>query len=164
MHPCRRNAFTPVTSKFFQRTFRYLSPFSVLATVAQAVSIGIIFYYLLFSSPIPNSHSVPWISDFARLPLFFGTAIFAIEGICVVRNLWKETLAFETDVFFLLTKVLPIENQMRNPQAIKGWNGVLSTTMTLITVSYIAMGFYGFLKYGENVKASITLNLPSNDA
>ena len=57
----------------------------------QFVGLGIIFYYI-FSTPLPDSHSVPWVASSERLPLFFGTAIFAIEGISVV---------------------LPIENQGR---------------------------------------------------
>jgi proton-coupled amino acid transporter len=63
----------------------------VLANLIQFVGLGIIFYYI-FSGPLPNSHWVDWLAGWDRLPLFFGTAIFAIEGICVV---------------------LPIENQVQ---------------------------------------------------
>ena len=64
---------------------RYLSPFSILANIIQFVGLGIVFYYL-FSSPLPDSRSRAWVAETDRLPLFFGTAIFAIEGICVVRT------------------------------------------------------------------------------
>lgn len=67
------------------RNLRYLSPFSVVANVLQFVGLGIIFYYI-FSTPLPNSSSVPWLAESSRLPLFFGTAIFAIEGISVVST------------------------------------------------------------------------------
>ena len=33
-----------------------------------------------------------------------------------------------------LSKVLPIENQMRRPKDMLGWNGVLSTSMTMVRV------------------------------
>ena len=56
--------------------------------------------------------------------------------------------------------VLPLENQMKTPEAMKGWNGVLNTAMTIVACLYIAVGFYGYLQYGEGVKGSITLNLP----
>ncbi len=72
-------ALTPVS------LLRYLSPFSVIATLAQTVGIAMIFYYI-FREPLPNSHWVPWMAEPARLPLFFGTAIFAIEGISVVSE------------------------------------------------------------------------------
>ena len=67
------------------RNLRYLSPFSVVANVLQFVGLGIIFYYI-FATPLPDSSSVPWLAESSRLPLFFGTAIFAIEGISVVRH------------------------------------------------------------------------------
>ena len=67
----------------------------------------------------------------------------------------------------------------------QGWNGVLNTSMVMVSCLYIAVGFFGYLKYGEvvrtfsfkvvhllefststdmqifqNVTGSITLNLP----
>ena len=74
-----------------------------------------------------------------QLPLYFGTAIYAFEGIGVV---------------------LPLENKMRHPEDLGGLNGVLNTSMAIVSCLYIAVGFFGYLKYGENVAASITLNLP----
>ena len=52
---------------------------------------------------------------------------------------------------------------MRTPGDMRGWNGVLNTAMTMVACLYIAVGFFGYLKYGENVLGSITLNLPSED-
>jgi len=123
------------------RSLRYLSPCSVVANVAQFMGLGIVFYYI-FCEQLPHSYSVHWLSPSDRLPLFFGTAIFAIEGISVV---------------------LPIENQMKSPRDMLGWNGVLNTSMGLVVGLYVAMGFYGYLKFGENIKGSITLNLPPGD-
>ena len=45
----------------------------------------------------------------------------------------------------------------------KGWNGVLNTSMILVSCLYIGVGFFGYLKYGEQVAGSITLNLPVNE-
>ena len=123
------------------RSLRYLSPCSVVANAAQFIGLSIVFYYI-FRDPLPHSSSVPWLADSTRLPLFFGTAIFAIEGISVV---------------------LPIENQMRTPKDMLGWNGVLSTSMSLVVALYVGMGFYGYLKFGEDIAGSITLNLPPGD-
>jgi len=123
------------------RSLRYLSPCSVVANAAQFMGLGIVFYYI-FREPLPQSSSVPWMAESYRLPLFFGTAIFAIEGISVV---------------------LPIENQMRSPKDMLGWNGVLSTSMSLVVALYVGMGFYGYLKFGEGIAGSISLNLPPGD-
>ena len=105
------------------------------------MGLGIVFYYI-FREPLPQSSSVAWMAESSRLPLFFGTAIFAIEGISVV---------------------LPIENQMRSPKDMLGWNGVLSTSMSLVVALYVGMGFYGYLKFGEGIAGSISLNLPPGD-
>ena len=59
--------------------------------------------------------------------------------------------------------VLPLENQMKTPKDMRGWTGVLNITMTMVTCLYIAVGFFGYLKYGENVMGSITLNLPGDE-
>ena len=59
--------------------------------------------------------------------------------------------------------VLHLENQMKTPGDMRGWNGVLNTAMTIVISLYMAVGFFGYLKYGEDVLGSITLNLPSNE-
>lgn len=52
---------------------------------------------------------------------------------------------------------------MTNPHDFRGFNGVLNTGMVLVTCGYIAVGFFGYLKYGDAVHGSITLNLPPSD-
>lgn len=48
---------------------------------------------------------------------------------------------------------------MKTPQDFGGPTGVLNTGMVIVACLYTAVGFFGYLKYGENVAASITLNL-----
>ena len=48
-------------------------------------------------------------------------------------------------------------------QDMLGYNGVLNTSMTLVVALYIAMGFYGYLRFGEAIDETITLNLPPSD-
>jgi len=119
------------------RNLKYLSPVSMLANLLQFVGLGIIFYYLLQDLPFTWERKL--FATWGQLPLYFGTAIYAFEGIGVV---------------------LPLENQMKTPADMKGWNGVLNTSMVMVSCLYIAVGFFGYLKYGENVTGSITLNLP----
>ena len=52
---------------------------------------------------------------------------------------------------------------MRDPRAMRGWNGVLNTSMVIVTCLYIAVGFFGYLKYGDDVQGSVTLNLPKEE-
>ena len=47
--------------------------------------------------------------------------------------------------------VLPLENKMKTPKGMPGWTGVLNTGMILVACLYIAVGFFGYLKYGDEV-------------
>lgn len=90
---------------------------------------------------LPKTDTVPKFASWSQLPLYFGTAIYAFEGIGVV---------------------LPLENNMKTPQAFGGLTGVLNTGMVIVAALYTAVGFFGYLKYGDNVASSITLNLDAN--
>ena len=119
------------------RNLKYLSPVSMSANLLQFTGLGITFYYLL--TDIPDISDRQYVASWKQFPLYFGTAIYAFEGIGIV---------------------LPLENQMRTPKDMKGCNGVLNTAMTIVACLYIAVGFFGYLKYGDAVQGSITLNLP----
>lgn len=73
------------------------------------------------------------------MPLYFGTAIYAFEGIGIV---------------------LPLENNMKTPQDFGGISGVLNTGMVIVACLYTSVGFFGYLKFGEEVSGTITVNLP----
>jgi proton-coupled amino acid transporter len=49
---------------------------------------------------------------------------------------------------------------MKDKNELRGPAGVLNTSMVTVTCLYIAVAFFGYLKYGEDVLGSITLNLP----
>ena len=57
-------------------------------------------------------------------------------------------------------QVMPLENNMKTPSHFIGCPGVLNMGMTVVVMLYSAVGFFGFLQYGEDTKGSITLNLP----
>eukprot|EP00092_Neocalanus_flemingeri_P037297 GFUD01040619.1.p1 GENE.GFUD01040619.1~~GFUD01040619.1.p1 ORF type:complete len:484 (+),score=100.98 GFUD01040619.1:119-1570(+) len=122
------------------RNLKYLSPVSMLANILQFIGLGIIFYYVF--QDLPCTWDRKAFASIGQLPLFFGTAIYAFEGIGVV---------------------LPLENQMKTSADMKGWNGVLNTSMVIVSCLYIAVAFFGYLKYGDSVAGSITLNLPVNE-
>lgn len=159
---------------------KHLARISTLANILQLVGLALIFFDLLqfhtydsakYSSTISaassnqeqnllnisNSPAPPppqtmtttttrvevsqWASPniVAGLPLFFATAVYAFEGIGVV---------------------LPLVKEMEHPEHIPGLNGVLNTSMSMVALLYMGMGFFGYAKYGQFVEGSITLNLP----
>lgn len=49
---------------------------------------------------------------------------------------------------------------MRKPDEFVGWVGVLNLGMVIVATLFIAIGFYGYLQFGDAASGSITLNLP----
>ncbi|XP_027207368.1 proton-coupled amino acid transporter-like protein pathetic isoform X1 [Penaeus vannamei] len=120
---------------------KYLAPVSLVAGVIQTAGLIICFYYMVRDLP-EISEEIPGWAGWSKLPLYFGSAIYAFEGIGLV---------------------LPLENKMRTPKSFRGFTGVLNTAMMCVIILYAAMGFFGYLQYGSKVEGSITLNLPPNE-
>ncbi|XP_077517690.1 proton-coupled amino acid transporter 1-like isoform X4 [Amblyomma americanum] len=121
----------------FIRSLRMLALASTLANLLQTTGMVLIFYNLL--QDMPNISERPLFVGWSRLPIYFGTVIYAFEGIGIV---------------------LPLENEMKTPQDFGGLTGVLNTGMIIVVCLYTAIGFFGYLKYGSHVLGSITLNFP----
>lgn len=122
------------------KTLRSLYYPSLLSNVLILVGLVLLMTYLL--QDLPNAYNRPLYKPISEFPLFLSTSIYAFEGIGVV---------------------LPLQRSMSKPDELGGYNGVLNTAMTFVTCLYIGMGFYGYLKYGDLVEGSITLNLPRTE-
>ncbi|XP_030372604.1 proton-coupled amino acid transporter-like protein CG1139 isoform X1 [Scaptodrosophila lebanonensis] len=119
------------------RNLKFLTPFSMIANILMFVGIIITFIYMFSDLPAPAERD--GVVNVVQWPLFFGTVIFALEGIGVVMSL---------------------ENDMKNPTHFIGCPSVLNLGMGVVIALYTLVGFFGYLKYGPGTEASITLNLP----
>ncbi|KAI6235734.1 Amino acid transporter, transmembrane family-containing protein [Aphelenchoides besseyi] len=129
----------PILALCTIRQLKVLAPLALIGNIVYLMAISVVMYFLISNlQPVENVNGVGSLSD---LPLFFGTVVFAFEGIAVV---------------------LPIENQMTEPQHFISNSGVLNTACGLVLVIYSTIGYYGYLAFGETVKDTVTLNLPSD--
>ncbi|RUS82163.1 hypothetical protein EGW08_010045 [Elysia chlorotica] len=116
---------------------RVLSMFSALANALYFVSLAIISQYL-FQDP-PNASNRPAFKSWANMPLFLGTSIYCFESVCLV---------------------IPLRGRMRREEDMGGWTGLLTLVQTIVVAVDTAVGFYGYLKFGEQTAPAVTLNLP----
>nr|XP_051700351.1 proton-coupled amino acid transporter 3 isoform X4 [Oryctolagus cuniculus] len=119
----------------FVQNLKVLSIFSTLASVTTLGSMALIFEYIVQGIPFPSD--LPLMANWETFLLFFGTALFTFEGVGMV---------------------LPLKNQMKNPQQ---FSFVLYMGMSLVIILYIFLGTLGYMKFGADTQASITLNLPN---
>lgn len=126
------------------KSLKHLAYASAAANVLQLAGLSLVLINLV--QGLPNTRQAKLVAEPTTMPLFFGTAVYAFEGIGIV---------------------LPIKKDMAEPGAFGGKIGVLNTSMTVVSALYTAIGFFGFLKFGESVTANIALNLdpsPANEA
>lgn len=59
--------------------------------------------------------------------------------------------------------VMPIENRMANAAYFTGCPSILCVAIIIVIFLYSLIGSIGFLKYGSDVKGTLTLNLPDDE-
>ncbi|XP_013141572.1 PREDICTED: proton-coupled amino acid transporter 4-like [Papilio polytes] len=122
------------------RNLKYLVPFSAFANVLIVIVFIITLYYVFVDLPPITDREM--VANVSQWPLFLSTVIFAMEGIGVV---------------------MPVENEMAKPQKFLGCPGVWNTAMIIVITLYGFVGFFGYVQYGDDVKGSVTLNLPQDE-
>lgn len=123
------------------KDLKILAPFSTVANFLMIFSMGFILYEIFFVGSLKPISELELIASYKTWPIYFSSAIYAFEGISLV---------------------LPVFHEMHQKSEFATWNGVLNTAMTLVAIMYFSIGFFGYMKYGTDAAASITLNLPSD--
>lgn len=130
----------PIMLSTWIRNLKYLVPVSSIANFLMIA--GYIATMYIMSHDVPSIYERRYVADWNNLPLFFGTVIYSFEGI---------------------TLVLPLKNEMRKPSNFNKSLGVLNVGMVIVGSMFVAMGFLSYLKYGDDVAGSVTLNLAQKE-
>ncbi|XP_031356160.1 proton-coupled amino acid transporter 4-like isoform X1 [Photinus pyralis] len=129
----------PIYLTCMVRNLKFLAPLSTLANILMVSGVIITLYY---AARPPSAFNVVNFARIGQLPLAFGTAVYAYEGIGLV---------------------LPLQNAMKMPHKFDSTFGVLNVGMVIVTVFFFAVGLLSYLKYGDDIHGSVTLNLPKNE-
>ncbi|XP_012532802.1 proton-coupled amino acid transporter 1 isoform X2 [Monomorium pharaonis] len=130
----------PIMLSTWIRNLKYLVPVSSIANFLMIA--GYVSTMYIMSHDVPPIRERRYVADWNTLPLFFGTVIYSFEGI---------------------TLVLPLKNEMRKPSNFSRPLGVLNVGMVIVGSMFVAIGFLSYLKYGDKIAGSVTLNLESKE-
>lgn len=120
---------------------KFSVPCSGIANICMITGLVISFYYSSIDLPPIRERNFIF-TDLHHLPIYYGTTIFAFEGIALV---------------------LPLQNAMKAPRNFDKIFGVLNVGMVFVSGIFISFGFIGYWKYGDLTAPSLTLNLPINE-
>ncbi|XP_029344427.1 proton-coupled amino acid transporter-like protein pathetic [Acyrthosiphon pisum] len=128
---------------------RYLVPFSVIANGLISAGTVVLFYFIFTDDNGRNplnaeerAKLVVW--PMTRWTLFAGSALCSMEGVGMLMH---------------------IENSMKKPRELAGPPGyTLHWSMLIIVILNGALGFFGYIRYGERCLGSVPLNLPSDNS
>ncbi|XP_011495340.1 PREDICTED: proton-coupled amino acid transporter 1 isoform X2 [Ceratosolen solmsi marchali] len=126
----------PMMLSTWIRNLKFLVPLSSFANIL--IFSGYIATIYIMCHDLPSISERRYVADWNMLPLFFGTVIYSFEGI---------------------TLVLPLKNEMKKPKNFDKPMGVLNVGMVIVGAMFVVLGFLAYLKYGDNIQGSVTLNL-----
>ncbi|KAF7635175.1 hypothetical protein Mgra_00005461 [Meloidogyne graminicola] len=129
--------FPPMVLLNFTRTLQRIAILNSIGNFFMFGAYGIIFYHLIQSPH--KTIQLPWIGSPVGVLTACGSILYCFEGQAMV---------------------LPMENKMKHPSEMLGPFGVISTGMALTAIFDSAVGFLGYLKFGNEIQGSVTLNLP----
>jgi proton-coupled amino acid transporter len=58
---------------------------------------------------------------------------------------------------------MPLENSMKQPDHFINKLGILNIAMAIVILLYGVIGFLGYVRFGDEVLGSVTLNLPESE-
>jgi proton-coupled amino acid transporter len=129
--------FLPLALLSTIRRMDQLAPASTMGNVVYIFTIAVIMTQGFRLSCCLNKDEVHY-ADFSTLPLIFGTASFALEGIALI---------------------LPVKNRMKAPG---DFRSLMIWSMIVVTTLYLGFSIFGYLFFGNSVASPIINSLPDD--
>ncbi|XP_038216795.1 proton-coupled amino acid transporter-like protein CG1139 [Zerene cesonia] len=136
MHLCF--LLPPLTLLGLVKDLKLMTPLSTISNGVTMLGFILVFFYLIEDDVVIEDEKLN-MKHLADIPVFIGIALFALEAVGVV---------------------LALEYNMEEPKRFVGLCGLFNVGMVIIVALYLSMGVFGYLKYGDEIAPSITLNLP----
>ncbi|KAF6202352.1 hypothetical protein GE061_004750 [Apolygus lucorum] len=115
---------------------KFLTPISLAGTIF--LFTGILYIVGVASTDIPSLSTRDYFGKASTFPLFFGTVVYAFEGIALI---------------------IPLRAEMRRPEKFASSLGVYNVGMMIVMILFNVVGFLGYLKFGPETAGSISFNL-----
>lgn len=123
------------------RNLKYLSPFSFISCVLLLVVVALTTYFY-FLVNIPSVWDRKQIGTILSIPRLTSIVSFSLSGVSIS---------------------LTLKSSMLHPEHFLGFPGVYCFSMVVFSVTGIVFGYLGYLKFGNETKPSILLNLPVDE-
>ncbi|XKL66371.1 hypothetical protein PGB90_009791 [Kerria lacca] len=122
------------------RNLKFLAPLSVTANIILIVCFLLVFWYEF--REIPTFEGKLAFAGLSEMPVYLNTILFAISSTGII---------------------LSLKSEMKHPAKFTSPTGVLNMAFIPLALLYAIFGFFGYLKYGNDIAGSVTLNLPQNE-
>lgn len=119
------------------RNLKYLAGVSLASNVIMCAGVAVTMYECA-KDGLPPLSERRLVAEWQRWPLFLGTVVYSFESICIVT---------------------PLKNEMSNPRDFSRPLGVMNVGSVFNGLLMVGLGSLGYLKYGDDVKGSLTLNV-----
>ncbi|XP_063373014.1 proton-coupled amino acid transporter-like protein CG1139 [Cydia amplana] len=123
------------------KSLKVLSPISFISNIITIFGLILVFYYLM-EDDLEVDKEMFRPKSLLDFPVFVGMTLFALEAVGVI---------------------LALEYNMEEPKKFVGCFGLFNIGMAIILILYIIVGIFGYMKYGNEIEASLTLNLPRHE-
>ncbi len=122
------------------RELKHLVPLSAIGNILILSALFITFYYI-FKEPLVFDDK-PFIASIESWPSAITTMIFTVSNIRIT---------------------ISVENKMAEPHRYLGFTGVLNVACCFLAFFYTLLGFFSYVRFGQDIKGSVTLNLPMEE-